>query len=343
MIPDENGNYTGGAIREVLIDTTETKRGSFTFNCPDGLTKMRISGLEAGVTYVVKETESGELYQPVNDTIEVSMPIYGGSRTERIVNDYLLRSLAVTKTVTGAINEFEEKVEDVFDESGNWINTIYTQIDKRPAFTMTLKMYKDGSGVPETGEHRYMLLESGETESEVFLDTHDQGQFELKNGGAYTYELIYTNDAAGEVKVLYSSQNVGGEGSQDGLREATSAMGEYFYLGRLGAKGIGHIDLTIVLDPETIGNAYQNTLANLQMAFAVDTVSGGGGSGGNAEGGSGIGPASPVSAVFSLGGVQTGDADDFLLWSMAALVSGLVLMIWAIICFKRDKGGRRHA
>ena len=163
------------------------------------------------------------------------------------------------------------------------------------------------------------------------------------NGGAYTYELIYTNDAAGEVKVLYSSQNVGGEGSQDGLREATSAMGEYFYLGRLGAKGIGHIDLTIVLDPETIGNAYQNTLANLQMAFAVDTVSGGGGSGGNAEGGSGIGPASPVSAVFSLGGVQTGDADDFLLWSMAALVSGLVLMIWAIICFKRDKGGRRHA
>lgn len=123
-------------------------------------------------------------------------------------------------------------------------------------------------------------------------------------------------------------------------------MGEYFYLGRLGAKDVGHIDLTIVLDPETIGNAYQNTLANLQMAFAVDTVSGGGsgsGSGGNAEGGSDTGPASPVSTVFSLGGVQTGDADDFLLWSMAALVSGLVLMIWAIVCFKRDKGGRRHA
>lgn len=273
VIPDENGNYTGGAIREVLIDTTETKRGSFTFNCPDGLTKMRISGLEAGVTYVVKETESGELYQPVNDTIEVAMPIYGGSRTERIVNDYLLRSLAVTKTVTGAVNEFEEKVEDVFDENGDWINTIYTQIDKRPAFTMTLKMYKDGSGVPETGEHRYMLLESGETESEVFLDTHDQGQFELKNGQTAVfmeagkegdrYEVVETQN--GEYPQIYpeiTPENP--QGAQSGKLSEDSRIG--FVNGSPGAL---YLKKEYIIHEDTMNDAvmfFNDTMTDEDLA-----------------------------------------------------------------------------
>lgn len=160
------------------------------------------------------------------------------------------------------------------------------------------------------------------------------------SGGAYTYELVYTNDATGASSVLYSSQSVGGGDSREGLREVASAMDGYFYLDRLGAGESGHLALTIALDPETVGNTYQNTLASLQMAFAVDVPAAGGGSGGsgNSGGSGGVGGASgPASAVFALGGVQTGDQSGLAWWSLAALVSGLLLLILAVVFYRKER------
>lgn len=171
---------------------------------------------------------------------------------------------------------------------------------------------------------------------------------EAASGGAYTYILTYT-DSAGEVTTLYSSDSVGGEKDSpagEGLHEA--AQEEYFYLDRLDSEKSGRVSLTVALDGETNGNGYQNTLARLQMTFAVEPVSSGGGNGGTGgSGGGGSGKETPEggasSVAFTLGSVQTGDANNLMLWSSLALAAGLGLMIYALICFRRKKGGEDHA
>ena len=180
---------------------------------------------------------------------------------------------------------------------------------------------------------------------------------EAASGGAYTYILTYT-DSAGEVTTLYSSENVGGEKSTsagEGLHE--TAMTDFFYLDRLDSGKSGKVSLTVALDGETNGNGYQNTLARLQMALAADPVTGGGGgnggSGGSGGGGSSNGgsdytpgsgsPSGGASSVaFTLGSVQTGDASNLMLWSGLALAAGLGLMIYTLICFRRERGGKDH-
>lgn len=165
-------------------------------------------------------------------------------------------------------------------------------------------------------------------------------------GGAYAYELSYTSGATGEVTTLYSSQSVGGGESREGLHEADDALGEYLYLDRLGVGGTGRVSLTVALDAETLGNAYQSTLADLHMAFAVEVASGGEGSAPDSEGSlKDREPSDPsgsrVSSVLSLGGVQTGDDSHLMLWSVLALVCGLLLLFLAVVSLRREKGGRQ--
>ena len=168
------------------------------------------------------------------------------------------------------------------------------------------------------------------------------------SGGAYTYELTYVNHE-GQTTTLYSSENVGGEKTSaagEGLHEVTDNMDEFFYLDRLASGENGKIGLTVALDGETQGNGYQNTLAKLQLAFAVEPVSGGGGGngggggGGNDGGGENPPPSTPpTSQVYQVGNVQTGDTSLILLWSAVALCAGLALMAAAFIRLRRDKGG----
>ncbi len=95
-------------------------------------------------------------------------------------------------------------------------------------------------------------------------------------GGAYTYILTYT-DPSGTETILFNSDTVGGENSDDdnaaageGLHEATDALEEFFYLDTLAKGQSGTIRLEVALDGETQGNDYQDTLADLQMNFAVE-------------------------------------------------------------------------
>ena len=87
------------------------------------------------------------------------------------------------------------------------------------------------------------------------------------SGGAYTYRLVY-NGPDGEV-VLYSSDTVGGDGSE-GLKDATNALKDDMHFLGTQAKGQqGIVTLSVSLDGETQGNSYQNALADLEMSFAV--------------------------------------------------------------------------
>ena len=91
------------------------------------------------------------------------------------------------------------------------------------------------------------------------------------SGGAYEYLLTYT-DADGEETTIYSSETVGGEDTTGGagLHKVSDALGEWFYLSRLAGGASGTVNLEVKLDGETIGNDYQNKLAELAMQFAAE-------------------------------------------------------------------------
>ena len=108
----------------------------------------------------------------------------------------------------------------------------------------------------------------------------------------------------GKENVLYSSDEVGGETkneSGEGLHQATNSLKDYFYLDRLEANQSGEITLHVALEGETQGNTYQDTLAKLQMNFAVELVT----STGNRK------------------VADTSDHSQVLLYSVITLVAGL--------------------
>lgn len=110
--------------------------------------------------------------------------------------------------------------------------------------------------------------------NEILYSLEDRSANLGTNGGAYTYKLTYT-DKDGEETPLFDSDTVGGEGSEDsgageGLHQATNALEEYLYLDTLAKGDKGRITLEVALDGETQGNDYQDTLADLQMNFAVE-------------------------------------------------------------------------
>lgn len=169
-------------------------------------------------------------------------------------------------------------------------------------------------------------------------------------GGAYEYELIYTGPD-GAQEVLFTSDTVGGEnsGSRVGLKGATSGLEDYLYLDTLSPGQQGVITLRVALDGETEGNAYQNTLARLQMNFAVDTttvnnrtvtevVEDNGNPGDGDGNGNGNGNASDANGSGARTGiVRTSDERNMLPYFIAAAVSGLLLLLLAVFSLKERK------
>lgn len=152
----------------------------------------------------------------------------------------------------------------------------------------------------------------------------------LAKGGAYTYVLTWKGN--GDPTTLYSSENVGGRRSSgEGLREATDNMDQFFLLDRLSRGGEGLITLRVALNGETQGNDYQNTLARLQLNFAVEGVD---------EGESRrVVRRGERNVVYSPGAVQTSDPSRVLFWSAAMLISGLGFLILAVLYQKKSRGG----
>lgn len=153
-------------------------------------------------------------------------------------------------------------------------------------------------------------------------------------GGAYTYILKYHNPK-GEETVLYSSEVVGGEEATakegEGLHQATIGLEDYFYLDRLLVDEKAYISLYVQLDGETQGNAYQDTLARLKMNFAVEKV--------NDEIITEYVTEEKVVIITNV--VKTGDESPIVLFSVLALVSGLVLLVLASVSVRmrrREKG-----
>lgn len=136
-------------------------------------------------------------------------------------------------------------------------------------------------------------------------------------GGAYSYTLTYNGPR--EEKVLYTSDTVGGEKEESagvGLHEATNALKEYFYLDSLEKGETATITLFVALEGESQGNRYQDTLADLQMNFAVE-----------------------LRAKETV--VVTGDETNLLPWYLILLAAGIGVLTLGIIDLRMRKKGNR--
>ena len=163
----------------------------------------------------------------------------------------------------------------------------------------------------------------------------------VAKGGGYTYILTYT-DVNGETRDLFRSDTVGGEdgegneyvnpNSESGLHEATDNLKDYFYLDTVKRGQSGLVTLEIGLDGETQGNDYQDTLADVQMNFAVEL-----GEVDSSEPDEPSEPSEPDNPP-----PKTGDTTNILPYFIGMAVSGLLLLILAIFRFRgerKEKGG----
>lgn len=179
------------------------------------------------------------------------------------------------------------------------------------------------------------------------------------SGGAYTYILTFKNNKdTGNGRVLFSSDTVGGEGesaSGEGLHEATNALGDpslgdWLFLDTFKKGEGGTITLRVALDGETQGNDYQDTLAELQMNFAVEldnnetennnTSNRTSNNTSNRTSNGSTTRSSTNNVVNEV--VRTGDETNMVPYFIAAGVSGLFLLALAIYSLRerrKQKGG----
>ena len=160
---------------------------------------------------------------------------------------------------------------------------------------------------------------------------------EVAKSGGYTYKLVYVAPDDTET-ILYDSDSVGGEKETDtetdltGLKEATDSLDEFFFLGRLAPGEAGRVDLSVSLDGESQGNVYQDTVADLQMNFAVEKVTD------TTKTPKDTPSDHPTSVTKTSGNVRTArvKTGDIMLWgSIAAFAGGLVMIVTVIVLLKK--------
>lgn len=180
-------------------------------------------------------------------------------------------------------SSFTVQAETFYNEDNDW-NVVFTSQKKMVSNFKTSKLdetisfLQPGDDVifEVTLQNDYKETTDWWMTNKVLQSLEDNSANKSTHGGAYTYVLTYT-DKNGSDYVLYSSETIGGDeksNDREGLREATDALEEYFYLDTLATGESGKITLEVALDGETQGNDYQDTLADLQMNFAVELVTG---------------------------------------------------------------------
>lgn len=137
----------------------------------------------------------------------------------------------------------------------------------------------------------------------------------VAEGGVYTYVLTYVNPE-GKDRLLYSSEALEGEY----IQEATGALEDYFFLDSIKAGKSGEIVLKVGLEGETQGNDYQNTLARMQMNFAVEpTIEG----------------SHTITKEKIIETIKTGDNAKVMVFVGVTLAAGLVCLILAILKMRK--------
>ena len=225
------------------------------------------------------------------------------------------------ETYSGGSNwrvEFDgSKLNSTFKNSD--INDAIYQIQPGDSVNITLKLKNSYDSQTDW----YMT-------NEVLQSLEDSQN--VAEGGAYTYVLTYI-DPDGVKEVIYDSETVGGENEgagEEGLHQATGTLEDFFYIGNLASGETAQIKLTVQLDGETQGNDYQDTLAKLQMNFAVEII----------EDIPGI-TVDENGRVLRRQAVKTGEETGNLAFITVTLTAGICVLILAI--WKRKKDNQKAA
>ena len=144
------------------------------------------------------------------------------------------------------------------------------------------------------------------------------------SGGGYSYKL--TNYGATGTMEIFDSKAVGGDdkyepsGIAKGLKAATEVtdMEDFFYIDTLKAGGKGYTELIVGLDGESQANVYENTVAELQLKYAVE-----------------ITEAEDVYKYVNKK-VDTGDTTNIIL-PVAAFLGALLLLVLAVLSYRKDR------
>ncbi len=153
------------------------------------------------------------------------------------------------------------------------------------------------------------------------LETLEENKKQAENGG-YTY-VLKNIGPDGTVTVLFDNSEVGGENVTNklqGLKQATNATGDYFFIQNLKAGQSGQTVLHVEFDGETEVNDYMDTYGKLMIAYAVEKDE----------------------AKTTTTTVKTGD--PVKMWKLYALGgASLVVMILLIFSWRKDrkKGGEQ--
>lgn len=194
-------------------------------------------------------------------------------------------------------------------------------------------------------ELQVVLKNSGEITTDWYMTNEVLATLEdsqdTAGGGAYTYRLSYVGKDGAE-DVLYDSEAVGGEGDKgsagEGLHQADNSLKDFFYLDTLENGRQGAVKLRVKLDGESQGNDYQDTLARLQMNFAVEKAE------------SQVVTVTPTpiqntirrtlrqdSPGIIAAAVQTNDPTQILPYCLAALGAGILFLILGAAALRRRR------
>lgn len=148
------------------------------------------------------------------------------------------------------------------------------------------------------------------------LETLEDNSDQAENGG-YTYVL----KAAGQT--LFNNSAVGGEkvvNKLQGLKQATNATKDYFFIEELKPGKSGTTTLHVELDGETGVNTYMNTQGALSFQYAVEEK----------------GTASSQENPGTRSRIKTGDMNRIIYYVML-LSAAVLLLVIAVILWIRDR------
>lgn len=255
-------------------------------------------------------------------------------RKRRTAYAALLLALAFPMSVRGETFSGSDGWGVSFD--GNQMNSTFTNADIED--TIYLMQPGDTADIHLSLRNDYSAGTDWYMTNQVLQSLEDSQS--VAQGGAYSYILTYV-DPQGQSDILYSSEEVGGDTineSGEGLHQATNSLEDYFYLDTLGSGEEGEITLQVKLEGETQGNEYQDTLARLQMNFAVElsdqTSSGGGNDTDNPDK-----EDTRENAGSARRGrvVKTGDTSRVMLFSLLTLGAGALCLILGILRIRENK------
>lgn len=207
---------------------------------------------------------------------------------------------AESKTADGGTYTYTG--DDITESGGTDLDKAIGNLEPGDDLTITFKYTNDSD------ETTYWYME------DEVVTALEETAGKPENGG-YTFRL--TDSGPNGTTTIFDSDKVGGEGSPaPGLKAATDATDDWFFIHELAAHKSGKTKLYIALDGESQVNSYMNTNGKLRVNYAVEK---------QAPGKDKI-----------INGPRTGDTFNPL-FAIIALTAALLAILLAVLSYFRDR------